>query len=250
VSETHDDSEARRLHPPGTLVQHLMVSLECDRPLAGSARFGLDGIEQIEIGRGEARSATRRGHLVRTLELRIPGRSMSTTHARLVRVGYSWAIEDLGSKNGIFVDGTRTARAVLGPESVFEVGHTFMRIGDLSLPDGAAPDFDASGTRDGYATVDAVFASDLERVSRLVASGVPALLIGESGTGKEVLARRLHARAAGGQGEFVAVNCGAIPVSLVESQLFGHVRGAFSGAVRDEIGFVRAAQGGRCFWTK
>jgi hypothetical protein len=49
VSETHDDSEARRLHPPGTLVQHLMVSLECDRPLAGSARFGLDGIEQSEI---------------------------------------------------------------------------------------------------------------------------------------------------------------------------------------------------------
>jgi sigma-54 dependent transcriptional regulator, acetoin dehydrogenase operon transcriptional activator AcoR len=68
-------------------------------------------------------------------------------------------------------------------------------------------------------------------------------LHGESGTGKEVLARALHA-ATGRGGPFVAVNCGALPAALVESQLFGHVKGAFSGALRDEAGFVRAAQGG------
>src|SRR5262249_4252107 len=69
------------------------------------------------------------------------------------------------------------------------------------------------------------------------------LLLGETGTGKEVLARSLHALSQR-PGPFIAVNCGAIPENLVEGQLFGHVRGAFSGALKDEPGLVRAAQGG------
>jgi DNA-binding NtrC family response regulator len=75
---------------------------------------------------------------------------------------------------------------------------------------------------------------------------VPVLILGESGVGKEVVARALHA-ASNRKGLFVGVNCGAIPESLVESQLFGHVRGAFSGAVRDEPGFVRSADRGTLF---
>jgi DNA-binding NtrC family response regulator len=77
-------------------------------------------------------------------------------------------------------------------------------------------------------------------------SGANVLLLGETGTGKEVLARAVHA-VARPDGPFVAVNCGAIPLGLVEAHLFGHVKGAFSGAVRDEVGFVRAAQGGTLF---
>jgi transcriptional regulator with PAS, ATPase and Fis domain len=103
--------------------------------------------------------------------------------------------------------------------------------------------FPAAG---GFATLDEAFAEQLERVSRLFDAGVPALLLGESGTGKEVLARQLHERT-GLAGDFVAVNCGAIPAQLVESHIFGHVKGAFSGAVRDEPGYVRAAQGGTLF---
>jgi DNA-binding NtrC family response regulator len=77
-------------------------------------------------------------------------------------------------------------------------------------------------------------------------SSIPILLLGESGTGKEVLARATHA-VSERRGAFVPVNCGGVPDALVESQFFGHARGAFSGAVRDEPGFVRASDGGTLF---
>jgi transcriptional regulator with PAS, ATPase and Fis domain len=74
-------------------------------------------------------------------------------------------------------------------------------------------------------------------------SEISVLLQGESGSGKEVLARAMHVES-GRQGPFVAINCGAIPAALVESLLFGHKKGAFSGATNDEAGVVRAANGG------
>jgi transcriptional regulator with PAS, ATPase and Fis domain len=74
------------------------------------------------------------------------------------------------------------------------------------------------------------FARKLAQLRRIAASLVPVILMGESGTGKEVVARAAH-RCSGRGGPFVAVNCGAIPASLVESELFGHRKGAFSGAV-------------------
>jgi transcriptional regulator with GAF, ATPase, and Fis domain len=72
------------------------------------------------------------------------------------------------------------------------------------------------------------------------------LLVGESGTGKEVLARNIHAQS-GRRGALVPVNCGAIPPNLVESELFGHKKGAFSGASHDRPGFVRTSDGGTLF---
>ncbi len=77
-------------------------------------------------------------------------------------------------------------------------------------------------------------------------STVPILFLGATGSGKEVLAREVHALSER-KGAFVAVNCGALPLTLVESLLFGHVKGSFSGAARDEPGFVRSAEGGTLF---
>ena len=145
-------------------------------------------------------------------------------------------------------NGERVTHAVLRAGDLFETGHVLMRVNpSLALPEGAPLDVDTEGgANDGHVTLDPVLAGDLERASQLTASGVSAVLAGESGTGKEVLARWLHA-GTGRPGRFVAVNCGAIPSTLFESQLFGHVRGAFSGALRDEVGLVRAAERGTLF---
>ena len=91
----------------------------------------------------------------------------------------------------------------------------------------------------------------MEKVFRLIEnleqSEATALLTGESGTGKEVLARALHAHSPRRSGPFVAVNCGALPGELLESELFGHVRGAFTGAVRERAGRFEVAAGGTLF---
>ena len=85
---------------------------------------------------------------------------------------------------------------------------------------------------------------DLEKVS---ATDLPVLLMGETGTGKELLARRLHRLSPRREGPFVAVNCAALTENLLESEMFGHDKGAFTGADRARTGYVRAAKGGTLF---
>jgi two-component system, NtrC family, response regulator AtoC len=87
----------------------------------------------------------------------------------------------------------------------------------------------------------------LHAVERVAASSSTVLITGESGSGKEVVARLLHAASTRSGGPFVAVNCGAIPEALIESELFGHARGAFSGAVEAHPGKFTQADGGTLF---
>ncbi len=86
-----------------------------------------------------------------------------------------------------------------------------------------------------------------ERILRLAASDAPVAIVGESGSGKELAARDLHAHSARSAHAFVAVNCGAIPESLMESEFFGHRRGAFTGAHEERAGFFQAAHLGTLF---
>ena len=92
------------------------------------------------------------------------------------------------------------------------------------------------GSLEGFVGRSPAARAVMEAVSRVSAYSSTVLLTGESGTGKEVLARALHARSPRAEGPFVAVNCAAIPESLLESELFGHERGAFTGAVRARAG--------------
>ena len=86
-----------------------------------------------------------------------------------------------------------------------------------------------------------------EVIARVADSDSPVLIEGESGTGKELVAAAIHRQSGRGKGPFVPVNCSAIPADLMESEFFGHVRGAFSGAVADALGLFRSAHGGTLF---
>jgi len=87
-------------------------------------------------------------------------------------------------------------------------------------------------------------------ISELARSQAPVYISGETGTGKELVARMIHEQGARSAGEFVPVNCGAIPTELMESELFGHVKGSFTGAVSDKQGLFQIAEGGTLFFDE
>ncbi len=84
-------------------------------------------------------------------------------------------------------------------------------------------------------------------IDKVAGTRSSVLIVGESGTGKELVARAIHDRGICSEGPFVPVNCGGIPDTLFESEMFGHRRGSFTGAVRDKVGFFEAANGGTLF---
>ncbi|MEW6721502.1 MAG: sigma-54 dependent transcriptional regulator [Thermodesulfobacteriota bacterium] len=105
----------------------------------------------------------------------------------------------------------------------------------------------AAGVEREIVLASAAMRAVMEMADRVARTDATVLITGESGTGKEMIARRVHARSNRAEGPFVEVNCAAIPAELLESELFGHVRGAFTGAVRDRAGRFRQASGGTLF---
>lgn len=233
---------------------HLLVALEAGRPSGGAGRHCLAGISRVEIGRGDERAVRRGpGDGGAELDIRIPDPWMSSRHARLERSFGRWIIVDAGSKNGTRVRGEASPRAVLADGDWIELGRTFFRFREALPQDGPADrelapfaDSRADAAARAMETIDPHFEAALADLWRVARTEIAVLLDGESGTGKEVLARAVH-ELAGSRGPFVPVNCGAIPEELVESALFGHRKGAFSGAVSEHLGFVRSAHGGTLF---
>ena len=227
----------------------LFVVFEADRPLARGGRYSLSGVERVTIGRGTTRDASRACD-GRQIDLRVPGRWLSSEHATIRAIGGEWILEDTGSRNGTFVNGVRVSTGVVRDGDVIEAGRVYFMLRGAPLAEGSPiHDLDALlsphpyGLRTLLHDLEEQHAS-LVRIARM--STLPILFLGETGSGKEVLAREAHAQS-GRAGPFVAVNCGALPSPLVESLLFGHVKGAFSGATHDELGFVRSAEGGTLF---
>jgi DNA-binding NtrC family response regulator len=172
-------------------------------------------------------------------DLALADPAASRVHLRLTPRGQSVEIEDLGSRNGTFLDGRAVAHAQARPNSLVRVGDTLLRI--ASLTEAFTP-ADADGPY-----VAGTAAAQLRRLISLVGpTPLPVLILGETGTGKEVVARMVHA-ASRRHGPFIAVNCAALPMALVESELFGHVRGAFTDAGAGRKGLFAAAHGGSLF---
>jgi Nif-specific regulatory protein/two-component system response regulator HydG len=105
----------------------------------------------------------------------------------------------------------------------------------------------ALGPTDGLLTADSTMAAVLESVRQFAPTDLPVLIEGETGTGKELVARALYRHSRRANGPFVVLNCAAIPGTLIESELFGYVRGAFTGAQRDRTGLIGAAHRGTLF---
>jgi transcriptional regulator with PAS, ATPase and Fis domain len=175
-----------------------------------------------------------------TSQIRIPHESVSRTHA-ILRGGEPPTIRDAGSHNGTSIGGRRLERderAPLVPNQVVKLGSASLIVqgGRSRLPD---PREDAH--------LDPAMSEVLRLIDLVANSDVSVVLLGETGVGKEVLAARVHAGSARASGPFVRINCAALADSLLESELFGHERGAFTGAVAAKAGLFESAEGGTIF---
>ncbi|MBS1119122.1 MAG: Sigma-54 dependent transcriptional regulator [Deltaproteobacteria bacterium] len=240
----HEDGKTGRLGPKPEPV--LVLALECGRPRAGSVRYRLSELTAVALGRG----ADRRAELTGTeLTVRVPDKWMSSRHAVIEPSFGRWVLTDTESKNGTIVDGHTTKRAVLTDGSLIELGHTlFIFFERLPVETEAEPLLELTPQQGptGFTTLMPTWNVEIQRLRQIAASEIPMLVEGDSGTGKEVIARAIHDQS-GRKGAFVPVNCGALPENLVESELFGYKKGAFSGAQTDHPGLVRSADGGTLF---
>jgi len=247
-----DRRESGSREPADSVAAHLFVAVECARPGAGGARHSLAGVTRTLIVRSAGPRSAERAVVdgVPTLVVAIPDRHVSSRHAVVETVGQRLVVRDLGSRNGTRLNGKATAgAAALTDGDVLEIGHTLLVFrAAVPAPFDAPADYDSAqgDLPAGLATLDAVRQRSARQLQRVAASTVPVLVLGATGTGKELVARAVH-DASGRRGPFVAVNCGALAPSVLEAQLFGHVRGAYSGAVGDSPGLLRAASGGTLF---
>jgi transcriptional regulator with GAF, ATPase, and Fis domain len=171
--------------------------------------------------------------------------TVSRHHCELTRANDGVHVRDLGSTNGTKVQGARVAEAVVGPGTVLKVGEVEIVLRPSVRNVEVLPsDKTWFGAAIGQSLAMRTIFGVLERIAKTDAT---VLLEGETGTGKDVLARAIWTESARPQGPFVVVDCGAVSYSLLESELFGHERGAFTGAVAARVGAFELADGGTVF---
>ena len=171
--------------------------------------------------------------------------TVSRHHCELVRAPDGLHVRDLESTNGTRVDGTRVREATIQPGSVLRVGEVEISVRPSSHRTEVLPsDKTNFGAAIGESLAMRTIFGVLERIAPTDAT---VLLEGETGTGKDVLARAIAVASARGAGPFMVVDCGAVSYSLIESELFGHERGAFTGAVTTRQGAFEMAEGGTVF---
>jgi transcriptional regulator with PAS, ATPase and Fis domain len=178
-------------------------------------------------------------------DLRLTDDTVSREHLRISLTPSGVQLKDEGSTNGTWIGSARIGDILLTSGTTIRVGSTTLALhveaGPLDLPLSAGTTF---GQAMGESAAMRHLFAVLERAAQ---TGATVLVEGESGVGKELLARGLHEQSARRAGPFVAVDCGAIAPGLIESELFGHERGAFTGADRARTGAFEAANGGTLF---
>lgn len=203
---------------------------------------GPDRGASLELGADESSSV---GTAVGS-DLRLRDDSVSHSHLEISFDGDHYAVRDLASTNGTRIGGALVRDAILDRTPIeIALGETVLRFRLLSeeTEQELALDHHFGQVLGSSPAMRRVF----EILGRACHSDSTVLLIGESGTGKEVLAQSLHERSPRAEGPFVVVDCGSLPPGLAESELFGHVRGAFTGADDAREGALAEASGGTLF---
>lgn len=185
---------------------------------------------RLRLGRGEEN------------DLCLLGNRVSRRHAELYRQGPLYALRDLGSTNGTFVDGSPVQHCAVRPGMLVRFGGWLGVVEELDREELPRTFEEQAPGLFGGVRLARVMAS-LRRFAR---SDLPLVLVGATGAGKELFARACHVES-GRQGPFYALNCAALPLEMAEGELFGYRRGAFTGAERSHDGHLRAASGGTLF---
>jgi DNA-binding NtrC family response regulator len=171
--------------------------------------------------------------------------AVSGRHFSVKPVDGGFEVADLGSRNGTYLDGAAITRATVPLGTMLRIGQTLIQLAPaettVDIPPSERQSFGAMAG--GSVAMRRIYAL-LERAS---ASNATVLFQGESGTGKELAARAVHDHSPRKQGPFVVFDCGAASETLIESDLFGHVKGAYTGAVGDRSGAFAQADGGTLF---
>ncbi|MEZ4403812.1 MAG: sigma 54-interacting transcriptional regulator [Kofleriaceae bacterium] len=178
-------------------------------------------------------------------DLQLTDPAVSRHHCALTVVARGYQLADLGSTNGTTVAGIGVEKAVLRPGTHIDLGTTKLRfdVGDDSVREALAVEERWGRALGRSAAMRRIFAL----LPRLAGADTTLLLEGETGTGKSLLAEVIHDASERRTRPFVVVDCGAIPPTLIESELFGHDKGAFTGAVNARRGVFEAAAGGTVF---
>jgi transcriptional regulator with PAS, ATPase and Fis domain len=224
---------------------------ETVRVAADARSMRLLGVDLVVV-EGPARGATVRvegsGARVGTApacRLVLPDRAVSRVHCELVVQSNRIVVRDLGSTNGTYVGDIQITEAAVPPGTVVRCGASAFRIDCAD-----EPGFVAISDRTSFGEL---VGSSLEMrqvyavLERVAPTDATVLVQGETGTGKDVVARTIHAASPRSEGPFIPIDCGAIPEQLFESELFGHVRGAFTGAHSDRAGAFEEAHRGTLF---
>ena len=171
--------------------------------------------------------------------------TVSRRHAEVVRIRDGVVLRDTGSTNGTFVGAVRVREVFLTPETRFRVGKTEM----LFTPEDEVIDITPSDKDelDQIVGTSVAMREVFSIIERVAPTNLTVLITGETGTGKELASRAVHNLSQRRDGPFRVFDCGAAPETLIESELFGHEKGSFTGAVGSREGVFEAANGGTIF---
>ena len=178
-------------------------------------------------------------------DVALDDKKVSRFHCEIALTDKGWLLTDLDSTNGTWLDGKRVERAYLSPGSTIVVGDSSMLFSPIDEEIVVDPDRDGSfGEMVGRSLKMRQIFGLLKKIAPM---DVSVLISGETGTGKELVARGLHQHSARAKGPFVVLDCGSIPENLIESELFGHEKGSFTGATAAREGAFERAHGGTIF---